>query len=170
MKMNSILKLAVVASAALMMSACASKKGPDVVATGDTGSSAGTRGSATPGSQEDLEQNAGHRVFFAYDQYTLTPQAQATLSRQAAWMKQYPNVRVLMAGNCDERGTREYNLALGARRSEAARAYLVSLGVDGSRIQTVSYGKERPIDPRSTEEAWSVNRNATTTISAVAGS
>ena len=73
----------------------------------------------------------------------------------------------MLSGNCDERGTREYNLALGARRAEAARAYLVSMGVDSSRISTVSYGKERPIDPRSTEEAWSLNRNATTTIANV---
>ncbi|MCK5747210.1 MAG: peptidoglycan-associated lipoprotein Pal, partial [Oricola sp.] len=117
-----------------------------------------------PGSQADLEQSAGHRVYFAYDQYTLTSEAQSTLSKQAAWLKEYPETRVLVAGNCDERGTREYNLALGARRAEAAKAYLVSLGVDGSRITTVSYGKERPIDPRSTEAAWSMNRNATTTI------
>src|SRR5690606_6897438 len=120
----------------------------------------------TPGSQEDLEENAGHRVFFGYDQYSLTAQARQTLDRQAAWLKQYPSTSITVAGNCDERGTREYNLALGARRAEAARAYLVSMGVDGSRITTVSYGKERPLDPRSTEEAWSVNRNATTTISA----
>ncbi len=73
----------------------------------------------------------------------------------------------MLAGNCDERGTREYNLALGARRAEAARSYLVSLGVDGSRVQTVSYGKERPLDTRSTEDAWSVNRNSTTTITSV---
>ena len=112
-------------------------------------------------------KNAGHRVYFALDQYTLTPQAQSTLARQATWLKQYPEANILLAGNCDERGTREYNLALGARRSEAARAYLVSLGVDGSRIRTVSYGKERPIDPRSTEDAWSINRNATTTLTGV---
>jgi peptidoglycan-associated lipoprotein len=167
MSMKTILKFAGVAGALVLMSACASNKGPDVVANGDTGSSAGDRAAVTPGSQEDLEQNAGHRVFFGYDQFTLTPQAQATLARQAAWLKQYPNVRILLAGNCDERGTREYNLALGARRSEAARAYLVSLGVDGARVQTVSYGKERPIDTRSTEDAWSMNRNATTTITAV---
>ncbi|MEQ8751030.1 MAG: peptidoglycan-associated lipoprotein Pal, partial [Amphiplicatus sp.] len=131
-------------------------------------SSAGQQATGVvPGSQEDLEQNAGHRVFFGYDQYTLTPQAQATLARQAAWLKEYPNTRVTVSGNCDERGTREYNLALGARRAEAARAYLVSMGVDGSRITTVSYGKERPIDPRSTEDAWSVNRNSTTTLAGV---
>jgi peptidoglycan-associated lipoprotein len=162
-----VLKLASAAGALALLAACASN-GVDVAPGGDTGASTGSQpGGPVAGSQQDLEQNAGHRVFFGYDQYTLTPQAQATLSRQAAWLKQYPEVRILLAGNCDERGTREYNLALGARRAEAARAYLTSLGVDGSRVTTVSYGKERPLDARSTEEAWSLNRNATTTISGV---
>ena len=151
-----------------LAAACANNKatGPDVAATGnaDSGVSSGT---IVAGSQDDLEQNVGHRVFFGYDQYSLTPQAQATLARQADFLKQHSNVRVVLSGNCDERGTREYNLALGARRAEAARAYLVSMGVDSARISTVSYGKERPIDPRSTEEAWSLNRNATTTIANV---
>ncbi len=166
MNATMVLKLAGAAGALVLMAACATK-GPDVAATGNNGTPGNTASSIVPGSQQDLEQNAGHRVFFGYDEYTLTAQAQATLSRQAAWLKQYSQVRVLIAGNCDERGTREYNLALGARRAEAVRAYLVSLGVDGSRITTVSYGKERPLDPRSTEEAWSVNRNGTTTISGV---
>ncbi|HXI88316.1 MAG TPA: peptidoglycan-associated lipoprotein Pal, partial [Parvularculaceae bacterium] len=144
--------------------ACASTAGPDVNAASNAGASASQPAGPTPGSEGDFEQNAGHRVFFAYDQYALTAQAQATLARQAAWLKQYPDENILIAGNCDERGTREYNLALGARRAEAARAYLVSLGVSSSRITTVSYGKERPLDPRSTEEAWAVNRNATTTL------
>ncbi len=162
-----VLKLASAAGMLVLLAACASN-GPDVAASDTSGASTGQRpGGPTPGSQQDLEQNAGHRVFFAYDQYTLTAQAQSTLGRQAAWMKQYPEVRVLISGNCDERGTREYNLALGARRAEATRAYLTSLGVDSARITTVSYGKERPLDPRSTEEAWSLNRNATTTISGV---
>ena len=161
---NLVIKLAGAAGALLLMSACATSNGPTVDAT-DSSSTAGNQAQGVvPGSQEDLEQNAGHRVFFAYDQYTLTAQAQSTLGRQAAWLKEYPETKILVAGNCDERGTREYNLALGACRAEAARAYLVSLGVDGSRITTVSYGKERPLDPRSTEEAWSLNRNATTTI------
>lgn len=166
---RSALKVAGALSGLLILAACASNsKGPDVVATGDGSNSANSRPTGpTPGSQADLEQSAGHRVFFGYDEYTLTPQAQQVLSRQANWLKQYPQVRILVAGNCDERGTREYNLALGQRRAEAARSYLVSQGVDGARITTVSYGKERPIDPRSTEEAWSVNRNATTTIAGV---
>jgi len=166
MNTSTLLKIAG-ASAALLLAACANNPkntGPDLSAagTGGTGSAGST--SVVPGSQADLEQTAGHRVFFGYDQYTLSPQAQQTLAAQADWLKRYPQARVLVSGNCDERGTREYNLALGARRAEAARAYLVSMGVDGSRITTVSYGKERPVDSRSTEEAWSINRNATTSL------
>lgn len=168
MTTRSFLKVAGAFSALAMLAACASNSGPDVDATNDGSGTTGTQPTGvTAGSQADLEQNAGHRVFFGYDQYTLTPQAQSTLARQAAWLKEYPSTRITLSGNCDERGTREYNLALGARRAEAARAYLVSLGVDGSRITAVSYGKERPIDPRSTEDAWSVNRNSTTTIAGV---
>lgn len=165
--MKNFLKIAGVAAALALISACATS-GPDVV-SGDTGATTEAAGPTgpVPGSQSDLEESAGHRVFFGFDQYTLTPQAQQTLARQAAWLQEYPETRILLAGNCDERGTREYNLALGARRAEAARAYLASLGVDPARITTVSYGKERPLDPRSTEEAWSLNRNATTTIQTV---
>ena len=166
MRISFAVKAVGVAGLAFLAAACASNKatGPDVVATtpGDTG--AAGAGNVVPGSQGDLESNVGHRVFFGYDQYSLSAQAQGTLQRQAEFLKQYPNVHIQVAGNCDERGTREYNLALGARRAEAARSYLVSLGVDASRISTVSYGKERPIDARSTEDAWALNRNSTTTI------
>ena len=117
-----------------------------------------------PGSVEDFRVSVGDRIFFGYDRFDLTPEARSVLERQAAWLRQYPNVNLLVAGNADERGTREYNLALGARRSAAARDYLVSLGVGANRLETVSYGKERPLDPRSNEEAWSVNRNAHTQI------
>lgn len=117
-----------------------------------------------PGSVEDFRVSVGDRIFYGYDRFDLTPEARSVLERQAAWLRQYPNVNVLVAGNADERGTREYNLALGARRSAAARDYLVSLGVPANRLETVSYGKERPLDPRSNEEAWSVNRNAHTQI------
>ncbi len=165
---SSALKAFGVVGLMTLAAACASNStGPDLNATADTGASQAERIGVEAGSQADLEQNAGHRVFFGYDQYSLTSQAQATLARQAEWLKKHPSTRVLVAGNCDERGTREYNLALGARRAAAARAYLVSLGVDGSRITTVSYGKERRLDPRSTSDAWALNRNATTTIAAV---
>lgn len=118
----------------------------------------------TPGSVEDFEVNAGDRVFFALDQSTLSSEARATLRRQAAWLSSYPGARILVAGNCDERGTREYNLALGARRANAARDFLVSQGVDPSRISTVSYGKERPVCRQSNESCWATNRNAMTMI------
>ena len=166
MNVNFSMKMIGAVGLMALAAACSSTKstGPDVAATDNANTGVS---SIVAGSQEDLEQNVGHRVFFGYDQYSLTPQAQATLQRQADFLKQHSNVRVVVSGNCDERGTREYNLALGARRAEAARAYLVSMGIDSSRVTAVSYGKERPIDPRSTEEAWSLNRNATTTISAV---
>ena len=166
MNVNFSMKMIGAVGLMALAAACSSTKstGPDVAATDNSNTGVS---SIVAGSQEDLEQNVGHRVFFGYDQYSLTPQAQATLQRQADFLKQHSNVRVQVSGNCDERGTREYNLALGARRAEAARAYLVSMGVDSSRITAVSHGKERPIDPRSTEEAWSMNRNATTTITSV---
>ncbi len=122
-----------------------------------------------PGSQGDLEANAGHRVFFGYDEYNLTPQAQETLRKQAEWMLANPGVSVQLAGNADERGTREYNLALGARRFEAAKSYLVSLGVAANRLQTVSNGKEKPIAIGSNEASWAQNRNSTTLVTSVAG-
>lgn len=123
----------------------------------------------TPGSVEDFEINAGDRVFYGFDQSTLTDAARSTLRRQAAWLSSYPGVRIMIAGNADERGTREYNLALGARRANAARAYLVSQGVDPARIETVSYGKERPVCTQSTDSCWARNRNATTVIQSGAG-
>lgn len=165
MKKSSALKAIGAVGLMALVSACATNTtGPDVVATEDPNAGLENRAGFEAGSQADLEQNAGHRVFFGYDQYSLTSQAQATLARQAEWLKGNPSSRILVAGNCDERGTREYNLALGARRAAAARAYLVSLGVDGSRVSTVSYGKERPLDTRSSSDAWALNRNATSTI------
>lgn len=122
------------------------------------------------GSREDFEENAGHRVFFGYNQYNLTNEAQAVLARQAAWLKEYPETRLRLVGSADERGTREYNLALGARRANAAKAYLMGLGIDASRVSTMSVGKERPIDTRSTPDAWAKNRNATTVLTSVVGS
>ena len=100
----------------------------------------------------------------------MAPDALDTLTRQAAWLARYPNVKVIVAGSADERGTREYNVALGGRRAEAARQVLIARGVAGGRIQTVSYGKERPLDPGSTEEAWARNRNAQTLVIDALGS
>ena len=130
--------------------------------TGAAGAGGAAHGA--PGSEEDLVASAGDRIFFDTDRNTLSSQAQATLDRQAAWLHQYPQVSVWVAGNCDERGTEEYNLALGQRRASADRDYLVAHGIDRGRIETISYGKSRPIDPASTPEAWAQNRNAITSV------
>lgn len=117
-----------------------------------------------PGSQEDLNARAGDRVFFALDSSELGAEGRATLEKQAAWLKQYTNVAVTIEGHCDERGTREYNLALGERRAQAVKNYLVSLGVPADRLNTISYGKERPAVMGSDEEAWGRNRRGVTTV------
>lgn len=158
-------KVVIALAAVSALAACASRPEPTPTPTAPTAPTAPSQPAGiTPGSQEDFVRNVGERVFFGYDRFDLTPDARAVLERQAAWLQRYPSVRVLIGGNCDERGTREYNLALGARRAAAARDYLVSLGVSASRIETASYGKENPLDGRSNEEAWSVNRNAHTQI------
>lgn len=116
---------------------------------------------AVPGSQEDLDILVGPRVFFDFDSSALRADAQATVQNLAAWLQANPVKRIRIEGNADERGTREYNLALGDRRAEAVRSYLMSLGINGNRLSTISYGKERPIRLGSTPEAWAMNRNAT---------
>ena len=133
-------------------------------AAGGNGAGGNGAGRATPGTQEDLIQSAGDRIFFDKDRNTLTSQAISTLDRQAGWLQQYPQVNVWVAGNCDERGTEEYNLALGQRRANADRDYLVAHGVNLGRMETISYGKSRPIDPASSPEAWAQNRNAITSV------
>ncbi len=117
-----------------------------------------------PGSQKDLEVNVGDRVFFAFDSAALDEEAQATLDRQAAWLLQYPDIVVTIEGHADERGTREYNLALGERRAMAVKNYLVAKGVSPDRILTISYGEERPVDPGHNEAAWALNRRAVTVV------
>ncbi len=117
-----------------------------------------------PGSEQDLKVNVGDRVFFAFDRYDLRPDARATLQKQATWLKVHQSVTITVEGHADERGTREYNLALGERRANSAADYLKSLGVEGSRIAIISYGKERPVDPASNEAAWAKNRRAVTVV------
>jgi peptidoglycan-associated lipoprotein len=117
-----------------------------------------------PGSVQDFVINAGDRVYFDFDSYTLRADATPVLDAQSAWLSRYPNVAVRIEGNADERGTREYNLALGARRANSVRDYLVSHGVEAGRIQTISFGKEQPIDPGTSEEAYQRNRNGHTAI------
>ena len=121
-------------------------------------------GGLQAGSQEDLVTNIGDRVFFGLDSVALSADARSTLEKQAQWLRRNKNVTVSVAGHADERGTREYNLALGERRATAVRDYLVALGVNQNRIKTISYGKERPIDARSIEDAWSKNRRSVTTV------
>ncbi len=120
----------------------------------------------TPGSMADFMNASGGegRVFFAYNQHDLSGSARSALAGQAQWLQNYPQVIAVIEGNADERGTREYNLALAARRAESVKSYLVSQGVSPNRLTTVSYGKERPIDGRASEEGWSRNRNAHTNL------
>jgi peptidoglycan-associated lipoprotein len=129
-----------------------------------------TQSSIVPGSAEDLRVNVGDTVHFAYDKYDIQDEDRAILQHQAAWLGKYPSVRVTVEGHCDERGTREYNLALGARRANAVKEYLVSLGVSAGRLDTISYGKERPMCTASNEDCWAQNRRGVTTITAGASS
>ena len=124
-----------------------------------------TQSSIIPGSAEDLRVNVGDTVHFAYNKSDVQDEDRGTLQRQAAWLQKFPQIRVTVQGNCDERGTREYNLALGARRANAVKEYLVSLGVSGARVDTISYGKERPVCTESTEDCWAQNRRGVTVIS-----
>src|SRR5690606_676258 len=110
------------------------------------------------GTQQQLVVEIGDRVFFGYDRYDLTPEARMTVERQAQWLNTYPNVNVLVEGHCDERGTREYNIALGEKRATAVRNYLVANGVSPMRLQVISYGKERPAVLGSDETSWAQNR------------
>ncbi|MBO6827081.1 MAG: peptidoglycan-associated lipoprotein Pal [Sneathiella sp.] len=126
--------------------------------SGSTGATSGSTTNVQPGSQEDLVLNVGDRVFFGFDQYNLSAEARETAQRQAAWLKANPTVTVAIEGHADERGTREYNLALGERRATAVKNYLVTLGVSAARVSTISYGKERPVAEGHNEQAWSQNR------------
>ena len=118
----------------------------------------------TPGSAQDFVVNVGDRVYFDTDQFQVRTDAQPVLAAQASWLNRYPSVQVRIEGNCDERGTREYNLALGARRANSVREFLLARGVGTGRITTISYGKEKPLDPGDGEQAWQRNRNARTAI------
>ena len=117
-----------------------------------------------PGSQNDLVQKVGDRVFFELDSAVLGPEARRTLDRQATWLELFPEVEFVIEGHCDERGTREYNLALGERRANAVREYLIAQGVEPSRLRTLSYGKERPYAMTHNEEAWALNRRSVSVV------
>ena len=155
-------KVVMAISAVLLLAACSSKPA-------DTGN-ANTSGTTPPastatvpqgpaaGSIEEFTTVVGDRIFFGFDRYDLTAEAQAQLQKIGAWLKTYPQYRFVIEGHTDDRGTREYNLALGERRATAAKNYLVALGIDANRMQTISYGKERPVCTDSTESCWAQNR------------
>ncbi len=133
--------------------------------TGVYGSNGGAMDSSVvPGSQQDLATNVGDRVFFAYDSSDLAPEARDTLNRQVEWLNRYPNLQITVEGHSDERGTREYNIALGDRRATSVKNYLVSMGVPASRVNTISYGKERPAVVGADAASWAQNRRGVTTV------
>jgi len=161
-------------AAVVLVAAC--ETAPEETATtggsGESSSSSSEASAATPaapsiapGSAQDFVVNVGDRVFFDFDQFSLKGAARETLEKQAAWLKRFPAVGVTIEGHADERGTREYNLALAERRANSARDYLVALGVSPARVKTISYGKERPVALAHTEAAWAQNRRGVTTLS-----
>ena len=168
MRITHAAKLAFALTAALTLAACSSNKAADG-AGGPGGAGLGAAGAATPGSAQDFVVNVGDRVFFETDSSDLTSTATATLDKQASWLSQYPRYSITMEGHADERGTREYNFALGARRAQAARDYLASRGINASRIKTISYGKERPVAVCDDISCWSQNRRAVTVLGGAAG-
>ena len=154
-------RFAAVLAAALAISACA-KNADDAQAN-----LAGGAGAATPGSQQDFVVNVGDRVFFETDSTDLTPTSRGTLDKQAQWLNQYSQYgQFTIEGHADERGTREYNIALGARRAQSVRNFLISRGISASRMRTISYGKERPVAVCNDVSCWSQNRRAVTVLNA----
>ncbi len=160
---RSAIALAVALGLGLALSACAHKD-PESLAAG-----AGY-GASGPGSVQEFNQTVGDRVFFTTDQTDLSPTAQATLDKQAAWLNQYNKYGFTIEGHADERGTREYNFALGSRRAQAVHDYLVAKGISASRMRTISYGKERPVAVCDDISCWSQNRRAVTVLNGTAGS
>lgn len=143
----------------LAIAGCANKKTPN------TAADLGLGGASTPGSSQDFTVNVGDRIFFDTDSSVVRADAQGILARQAQWLNKYSQYRIVVEGHADERGTREYNLALGARRAAATRDYLAARGVAASRMKTISYGKERPVAVCDDISCWSQNRRAVTTLS-----
>jgi len=178
MSASTISKFAIAGLITLSIAACAPRR-PVEGATADTGAAAnvpaypgpgtggidgGTIGAGAPGSEQDFVVNVGDRIYFDLDSYSVSPEAYPRLDAQAQWLARYPQVAVRIEGNADERGTREYNLALGARRAESVRNYLIGRGVSAGRIDTISFGKERPIAAGASEDSWARNRNGHTAI------
>ncbi len=166
-----LVRAGLLSCACLALAACGKKEIDNLPPTADGtgyGNTGGTdpyggAGQIRPGSQEDFVRNiTSDRIYFDTDRFNIDTEDMAALQSQAQWMARYPAARVVIEGHCDERGTRDYNLALGERRANSAKAYLASLGIDPGRIQTVSYGKERPAAAGSNEQAWAQNRRAVT--------
>lgn len=157
-------------AAAALLAACSST--PENAGTGGGGGGTGAQppASSAPaagivaGSIDDFLKNVGDRVFFDFDKSNLKDDAKATLDKQVAWLKKYPNWSITIEGHCDERGTREYNLALGERRANSVKQYLAANGIAASRLKTISYGKERPAVQGSNEAAWAQNRRGVTVL------
>lgn len=157
-------RLSILAAAALALAACSSSNPEGSVAPIGGGPGGISSSRFGPGSQQDLAQTAGDRVFFQYDKADISGEGQQILERQARWLQRYPNVTVTIEGHTDERGTREYNLALGERRAQVVKNALAALGVSAGRIQTISYGKERPVIVGSDEAGYAQNRVGITTV------
>ena len=173
MKFSSTMKFAVL-SAALLLAACTHKQ--EAVNTQPPPApppppqQQAVTSSIIPGSAQDFKVNVGDTVHFALNKYNIEDNDKNTLNKQAAWLGRYPTVRLSIEGHCDERGTREYNLALGARRANAVKEYLVAQGVSAARLETISYGKERPICTESNEDCWGQNRRGVSVITGGANS
>jgi peptidoglycan-associated lipoprotein len=151
----------VLLAAAVGVAGCANNESSPAA---QLGPGADGRGPITPGSNRDFSVNVGDLVYFSSDSSELTPESQATLQKQAQWLRQYPQFTVTLEGHADERGTREYNIALGARRATAVRNFLTQNGVQASRLRTISYGKERPVAVCADISCWSQNRRAQTVL------
>ena len=157
--MKAALQFTAVALLALSAAACANNQNSPEASLNAAGKSP-----ATPGSQRDFTQNVGDIVYFSTDQTDLTPEAMQTIQKQAQWLQQYPQYTVTIEGHADERGTREYNIALGAKRATSVRNYLAQNGINASRVRTISYGKERPVAVCNDISCWSQNRRAQTVL------
>ncbi|MDE2577506.1 MAG: peptidoglycan-associated lipoprotein Pal [Hyphomicrobiales bacterium] len=173
MSTSRVLKFAALLAAGLAVTGCAKNTADDASLLGGGAGAGGAgrygrggaiNGQALPGSQQDFAQNVGDRVFFESDSSDLSAKAQDTLNKQAEWLQRYGRYNFTIEGHADERGTREYNFALGARRAEVTKDYLVARGVSASRIKTISYGKERPVATCDDISCWSQNRRAVTAL------
>ncbi len=164
-KIGQAVKLLMVMAHAVSIAACANQAPkPGEAGLGPGGPGSGRGGPATPGSTRDFSQNVGDIVYFSTDSVDLSPEAQQTVANQARWLQQYAQYTITIEGHADERGTREYNIGLGAKRAEAVKVFLARNGINAARIRTISYGKERPVAVCNDISCWSQNRRAQTIL------